>query len=55
MKYEISLKYFDFILLDLIDLKDKCSLCDGIDHSTIKLIQELIDVLRYYRQFVVKH
>ena len=51
MKYEISKKYFDYILLELIAFTEMCRLCDYIDYQTIKDLTALMDMIRYYRQF----
>ena len=48
---EYKKKYFDYILLDLIDLREKCRLCSFVDIYTFKQINDLIEMLRYYRQF----
>ena len=51
MKYEISKKYFDYVLLELIEFKRVCMLSGIIDYQTIKHIDELFNELRWYRQF----
>ena len=51
MKYEISKKYFDYVLLELIEFKRICMLSGIIDYQTIKHIDELFNELRWYRQF----
>lgn len=51
MKYEITKKYFDYILLELIEFTEKCRLCEYIDHQTIKDLYNIMNMIRYYRQF----
>lgn len=51
MKYDISKNYFKFIIYELIYLKEKCSLCSYVDHNTTLLVENLIDMLKYYMQF----
>lgn len=51
MKYEISKNFFNYIILELLELYDKFRLNAYYDRSSVKLIHDVIDMLRYYRQF----
>lgn len=51
MKYEIEKKYFDFIILELIAFGEKFRLNPYTDYKSVKQLDDLVDTLRYYRQF----
>lgn len=51
MKYEISKNYFNFILFYLIEFREKCRLNTHIDIYFIKDLDNVINMVRYYRQF----
>lgn len=51
MKYEISKNYFDHIIFELIYFNELFRLNGHTAFCDIKKVQEVIDILRYYRQF----
>lgn len=51
MKYEISKNYFDKIIFELIYFNELFRLNGHTAIQDIKKLDEVINILRYYRQF----
>ena len=51
MKYEISKNYFNYILLELIEFQNQFRLNPHVDYASVKQLDDVIDMIRYYRQF----